>query len=103
MKPVNLEERNTLHPLEKGCFRLTTVLCLPLAWVLGRDQGEEWFGEADEFCETRYRLMSRRHQRSFNVIFRTPAPTTLKWRQIGFLFVACWAKSITRKGSTMRF
>ena len=47
MKPVNLEEwKSVIHSInwKKGGFRLTTVLCLPLAWVLGGDQGEKWFG-----------------------------------------------------------
>jgi hypothetical protein len=33
---------------KRGFFRLTLVLCIPLAWLLGGDQGEEWFGSGAE-------------------------------------------------------
>lgn len=47
--------------------------------------------------------MNKRHQRTLNAIFRTPVPTTLKWRQIESLLISCGAKVVEGRGSRVRF
>ena len=47
MKSTNLAGwKSVMHSTNwnKGFLRLMIVLCIPLAWILGGDQGEEWFG-----------------------------------------------------------
>lgn len=47
--------------------------------------------------------MNKRHQRTLNAIFRTPVPTTLKWRRIESLLISCGAKVVEGRGSRVRF
>ncbi len=47
--------------------------------------------------------MNKRHQRTLEVIFETPVPATLEWRQIEALFIALGARIIEGRGSRVRF
>lgn len=50
MKSINWKRWSVIRSInwKKGFFRLTIVLCIPLAWFSGGDQGEEWFGPGAE-------------------------------------------------------
>jgi len=47
--------------------------------------------------------MNKRHQKTLEAIFTTPAPSSLEWKRIEALFVALGATVIEGSGSRVRF
>jgi hypothetical protein len=47
--------------------------------------------------------MNKQHQKTLEVIFKTPVPSSLEWRRIEALFIALGARVIEGRGSRVRF
>jgi hypothetical protein len=47
--------------------------------------------------------VNKRHQRTLDQIFQTPAPASVAWRDIEALFLALRANTVEGRGSRVRF